>query len=84
MFFWCKSTRKYSIILSGVQQPQVQEDSVGHKFNFEHVSFNRDDIVEMSNDELQKNIIKFKRMIREARTMGQDTGRLEVEYCFWS
>ena len=55
---------------------------MGHKFNFEHVSFNRDDIVEMSNDELQKNIIKFKRIIREARTMGQDTGRLEVEYCY--
>ena len=55
---------------------------MGQKFNFEFVSFNRDDIREMPSDELQKNIIKFKRMIKEARVLGQDTLPFEVEYCY--
>jgi hypothetical protein len=55
---------------------------VGHKFNFEFVPLNRDDITVMSNEDIQHNIIKFKRMIREARTMNQDATQFEVEYCY--
>ncbi len=55
---------------------------MGQKFDFNYNPFNREDISEMSSDDLQKNIIKFKRMIKEARTMGQDTTKFEVEFCY--
>lgn len=55
---------------------------MGQKFNFEYNPLNRDEISEMSGDDLQKNIIKFKRMIKEARTLGQDTTQFEVEFCY--
>tara|TARA_B100000131_G_scaffold102069_1_gene99058 strand:+ start:9058 stop:9297 length:240 start_codon:yes stop_codon:yes gene_type:complete len=55
---------------------------VGQKFDFECSTFGRDEILEMSSDELQQHIFKFKRKIREATRMGRDTTELEVEYCY--
>jgi len=55
---------------------------VGHRFNFEYVPFNRDDISELSTEDLQKHIVKFKRMIKEARSLGQSTTKFEVEFCY--
>ena len=55
---------------------------MGHKFNFDFISFNRDDIRHMSVEHLQKYIIKFRRLIREAKVMGHDPTLFEVEYCY--
>lgn len=55
---------------------------MGHRFDFDCVTFNRDEILQMTLEELQQNIFKYKRKIREAVRMGQDTTQLEVEYCY--
>jgi len=55
---------------------------VSHKFNFDFVPFSRDAIVEMSSDDLHRQIGKIKRMIREARSQGRDTELYEVEFCY--
>ena len=55
---------------------------MSRKFDFDFAPLNRDDILEMSSDELNDHIVKFKRMIKEARTLGQDTTQFEVEFCY--
>lgn len=55
---------------------------MSRKFDFDFAPLNRDDIFEMSSDELNDYIIKFKRMIKEARTLGHDTTQFEVEFCY--
>jgi len=52
------------------------------KFSFEFVSFTYEQIKAMSSDELQMNIIRFKRLIREARKTGRETIPFEVEFCY--
>ena len=55
---------------------------MGHRFDFDFVPFTRDNIVDMSSDELHKHISKLKRMIREGNTLGRDTSFFEVEFCY--
>jgi len=55
---------------------------VGHKFNFDFVPLGRDNITAMSREDIQENIVKFKRMIREAKTMNHNSIHFEVEYCY--
>jgi len=52
------------------------------KFSFEFVPFTFEELQSMSNDELQMNLIKFKRFIREARKSDMETHRFEVELCY--
>lgn len=55
---------------------------MGKKFNFDFNSFTYDQIREMSEDDLYKNINSFKRMIREAGKSGRETHTFEVEFCY--
>ncbi len=55
---------------------------MGHKFEFDYAPFDRDEISEMTSEDLQKNILKMKRFIREARTLGKDATKFEVECCY--
>ncbi len=55
---------------------------MSRKFNFEFTPFTFEELREMSGDELRLNIIKFKRMIREAKNKGMDTQPFEVEFCY--
>lgn len=55
---------------------------MGRKFEFEFVPFTFDQIREMSEEDLYKNINSFKRMIREASKIGKDTQPFEVEFCY--
>jgi len=52
------------------------------KFDFDVVTFSLDDVGGMTHDELQRHIMRAKRMIREARNLGYDTQAHEVEYCY--
>ena len=52
------------------------------KFEFEFVSFTDEELKEMTADKLQLNIIKFKRLIKEARKVGKETTPFEVELCY--
>jgi hypothetical protein len=52
------------------------------KFDFDVTQFSTDDIGEMSNDELQRHIMRVRRSIKEARKMGYATLSHEVEYCY--
>jgi hypothetical protein len=55
---------------------------MSRKFDFEFVSFTFDQLKEMSTDQLKLNMIKFKRMIKEARNQGKDTIPFEVEFSY--
>jgi hypothetical protein len=55
---------------------------VSKKFDFDFNSFTFEELKEMSTDTLRLNIIKFKRMIKEARASGVDTTPFEVEFCY--
>ncbi len=55
---------------------------MGRKFEFDFVPFNFDQIREMSDEDLYKNINSFKRMIREAAKVGRETQAFEVEFCY--
>jgi hypothetical protein len=55
---------------------------MSRKFNFNIVTFSRDQIEEMAFEDLQQEISKIKRMIKEAAIQGRDTIRYEVEYCY--
>ena len=46
---------------------------MGRKFEFEFVPFTTDQIREMSEEDLFKNINRFKRLIREASRSGMET-----------
>ena len=52
------------------------------KFDFNFNSYTFEELKEMSTDELRLNIMKFKRMIKEARIKGIDTIPFEVEFCY--
>ena len=52
------------------------------KFDFDVTQFSTDVIGEMSNDELQRHIMRVRRSIKEARNMGYSTLSHEVEYCY--
>ena len=55
---------------------------MSHKFDFNFSAYTRDDISQMSIEEIQRQIFKFRRMIREAKSMGRDTMSFEVEFCY--
>ena len=55
---------------------------MGRKFEFEFVPFTTDQIREMSEEDLFKNINHFKRLIREASRAGKETQDFEVEFCY--
>ena len=55
---------------------------MSRKFGFEVVTFSRDQIEQMSGDDLQKEIFKLKRVIKEAVIQGRNTTRYEIEYCY--
>ena len=52
------------------------------KFEFEFVPFTDEELKEMTADKLHLNIIKFKRLINEARKVGKETTPFEVELCY--
>ena len=52
------------------------------KFSFEFVSLTDDEIKELTSEELHMNIIKFKRLIREARKAGKEPTPFEIEFCY--
>lgn len=55
---------------------------MGKKFEFDFVPFTHDQIREMSEEDLYKNINLFKRRIREATKVGKPTQSYEVEFCY--
>ena len=55
---------------------------MGRKFEFDFTPFNFDQIREMNDDDLYKNINAFRRKIREAARSGKDTQPYEVEFCY--
>jgi len=55
---------------------------MGKKFEFDFVPYTTDQIREMSEEDLWKNINMFKRKIREAHKSGKDTHPYEVEFCY--
>ena len=52
------------------------------KFGFEIDPFSKEQVEQMSGDELQKEIYKLKRMIKEATLRDQETRKYEVELCY--
>ena len=52
------------------------------KFDFSFESLTYDQVKAMSFDELHLNMMKFKRMIKEARRVGKETRQFEVEFCY--
>ena len=59
-----------------------QENIMGKKFDFEFTPFTFDQLKEMSHQELHQNILKFRRMIKEAVASGKNTLPFETEYCY--
>ncbi len=55
---------------------------MGKKFEFEFNPFTHDQIREMSEEDLHKNVAIFRRKIKEAFRAGKDTRSYEVEYCY--
>ena len=55
---------------------------MGKKFEFEFVSFTFDQLREMSEEDLYKNINSFRRRIREATRANMETQPFEVEFCY--
>ena len=52
------------------------------KFSFDFVPFTFEELKSMSNDELQLNLSKFKRFIKEARRSDKETHPFEIELCY--
>ena len=52
------------------------------KFSFDFEPITNDALRELTQEELHMNIIKFKRLIREARKAGMNTGPFEIEVCY--
>ena len=52
------------------------------KFSFDFEPITNDALRELTQEELHMNIIKFKRLIREARKAGMNTGPFEIEFCY--
>ena len=55
---------------------------MGKRFEFDFIPFTHDQIREMSEEDLNKNIAIFKRKIKEASRAGMSTMPYEVEYCY--
>tara|TARA_Y100001937_G_C6902326_1_gene233882 strand:+ start:213 stop:443 length:231 start_codon:yes stop_codon:yes gene_type:complete len=55
---------------------------MGKKFSFDFIPYTFDQLRDMSMQELQMNLRKFKRMIREADQSGVDTLPFETEFCY--
>ena len=55
---------------------------MGKKFDFEFTPFTFEQLREMSHQELHQNIIRFRRMIKEAYASGRDAQPFEKEYCY--
>ena len=55
---------------------------MGKKFSFDFIPYTFDQLREMSMQELQMNIRRFKRMIREADQSGVETLPFETEFCY--
>ena len=58
------------------------EETMSKRFSFEFEPFTDDQLKAMSSDELQLFLIKFKRLIKEARKAGKSTAPFEVEFCY--
>ena len=52
------------------------------RFDFDVVRFSLDQIGEMSNEELHRQIMRVKRTINESRMLGHEVIKHEVEYCY--
>ena len=55
---------------------------MGKKFDFEFTPFTFEQLREMSHQELHQNILKFRRMIKEAVASGKSPLPFETEYCY--
>ena len=55
---------------------------MSHKFDFGCVTLSRDEIGGMTSEDLQGQISRVRRMIKEARALGRDTTTFEIEYCY--
>ena len=55
---------------------------MGKKFSFDFIPYTFDQLRDTSMQELQMNLRKFKRMIREADQSGVDTLPFETEFCY--
>jgi len=55
---------------------------MGKKFDFDFTPFTFEQLKEMSQQELHQQIIRFRRMIKEANASGKDTLPFETEYCY--
>lgn len=55
---------------------------MGKKFEFEFNPFTFDQIREMSEEDLNRNVSIFRRKIKEAIRSGRDTRLYEVEFCY--
>ncbi len=58
------------------------EDYMSKKFSFDFVPFTYEELKSMSNDELQMNLSKFRRFIKEARRSNMETHSFEIELCY--
>lgn len=55
---------------------------MGKKFEFDFTPFTFEELKEMTLQELQQHMIKFRRMIKEAQNTGISTLPFETEYCY--
>ena len=55
---------------------------MGKKFDFEFTPFTFEELREMSHQELHQNLMRFRRMIKEAVASGVDARPFEKEYCY--
>ena len=55
---------------------------MGKKFEFEFTPFTFEELKEMTLQEIQQNMMRFRRMIKEANNSGMDTLPFETEYCY--
>tara|TARA_Y100000034_G_C6698351_1_gene307829 strand:+ start:190 stop:435 length:246 start_codon:yes stop_codon:yes gene_type:complete len=53
-----------------------------HRFNVDFVTFTRGEIEAMTSEDIQKNIVRVRREIREAKSMGRNTVSHEIEFCY--
>lgn len=55
---------------------------MGKKFDFEFTPFTFEDLRGMTHQELHQNLIRFRRMIKEAMASGKSPVPFETEYCY--
>ena len=55
---------------------------MGRKFEFDFIPLTTDQIRDLSEEDLYKNIGSFRRKIKEAIRAGRDTQPYEVEFCY--